>query len=385
MAVKKMTSRERILAAIQRKAVDYVPCCAGFNPLNPVLRKGHQWQFPWPPDAPFKDQLAYQVEQLGLDQIVPMGIDLCRPESDVKSKVWLDGKILHKVFTTPSGDLHASVNYNELWPHGRDIPFYSDFNVGHFVEPWIQNECDLACLKHIRKLCDTKEVIDEARSAFARAKKLADEYKLVIIAHVGMGLTGAQHLFGVTGLCTLSIDNPGLVHAYLEYEHQINLRTIEVLGGFGVDIIRRNGFYETADFFGPEMLNEFVGGRIRREADAARAAGMLSTYTIHTGIMPILDYLATLTVDSFFGMDIVFHDMDLRKIRDKLAANKSLWTGPSSTYHLWKGPEPTRQAVRQVFEVMGKTGLILSPCVSAHSIMPWESTLAMIDEWKKWR
>lgn len=53
-----------------------------------------------------------------------------------------------------------------------------------------------------------------------------------------------------------------------------------------MDIIWRNGFYETADFYSPAMLDRFLGERLRREADAARAAGMLTNYTVHTGIMP---------------------------------------------------------------------------------------------------
>ena len=109
-------------------------------------------------------------------------------------------------------------------------------------------------------------------------------------------------------------------------------------------------------------------------------------YPIHTGIMPILDYLAGLTMDSLFGIDMAFHGIDLERVRDRLGGGKSLWIGPSSTYHLWAGPEATRQAVRRVFEVFGgRPGFILSPGVSAHSIMPWESTLAMIDEWRKLR
>jgi hypothetical protein len=112
---------------------------------------------------------------------------------------------------------------------------------------------------------------------------------------------------------------------------------------------------------------------------------MLTAYTVHTGVMPILDYLAGLNFDSLMHVDIAFTGVDLPVIRDKVAGGKSLWTGPSSTYHLWKGPEPTRQAVRQVFEVFGKTGLVLSQCVSSHSIMPWESTAAMIEEWKRLR
>ena len=200
-----------------------------------------------------------------------------------------------------------------------------------------------------------------------------------------MGLTGALQLFGAKELCIMTIEQPELVNAYLEYEHQLNLRTIEFLGDLGVDIIRRNGFYETADFYGPAMLDRFLESRLRKEADAAHEFGVLMSYTVHTGVMPILDYLAGLNMDSLFGIDIAFKGMDLLTLREKLAPTKSFWTGPSSTYHLWQGPDATRQAVRDVFEVFGKTGLILSPCVSAHSIMPWESTLAMIEEWRKLR
>ena len=60
--------------------------------------------------------------------------------------------------------------------------------------------------------------------------------------------------------------------------------------------------------------------------------------------------------------------------------------GPGSTYHIWKDdPELTRGAVRQCFEVFGRRGLIITPCVSVHSIMLWQNALAMIDEWKKLR
>jgi len=43
------------------------------------------------------------------------------------------------------------------------------------------------------------------------------------------------------------------------------------------------------------------------------------------------------------------------------------------------------QAVRECFRVIGRTGLLITPCPSLHSIMPWQSGLAMIDEWEKLR
>jgi uroporphyrinogen-III decarboxylase len=380
-----MTSKERVLAAIRREPVDRVPCSANFNPLSAVQREGRDWQFPWPPDASAEERLRYQVEELGLDQAVGTGVSLCRQVDGVESRTWLEGDILHKAYSTPSGELHASVRHGRLWPHGEDVPFYSDFNIGHFVEPWLRTEADLECFQQVCKLTMNDEVLEQGRGRVAAARSLADKYDLAVKAGVGLGLTGAQQLFGATELCMKVIEEPDLVDACLEHEHQINLRTIEVLGDSGVDIIQRNGFYETADFYGPHMLEKYLGRRLRKETEAAHAAGMLMVYTAHTGLMPILDYLASLTMDSLFGIDIAFKGTDPLKLRDKLASTKSFWIGPSSTFHLWNGPQPTREAVRQVFEVFGKTGLILSPCVSAHSIMPWESTLAMIDEWKRLR
>jgi len=193
-----------------------------------------------------------------------------------------------------------------------------------------------------------------------------------------------MQLCGATQLSLMVVEQPELVDAYVEFEHQLNLLALSSLAGLGVDMIRRNGFYETADFYGPAMLERFLGDRLRAERDAAHAGGMLMTYTVHTGVMPILDYLADLGLDAHCGIDLVFDGVVPAQVRDKLAGS-SLWTGPSSTYHLWKGPEATREAVRMTFDVMGKAGLVLSPCVSSHSIMPWASTLAMIAEWRRLR
>jgi hypothetical protein len=83
-----MTSCERLLSALRREPVDHVPCCASFNPLDETLRKGRKWNFPWPPGATAQEQFQYQVEVLGLDQVVNMGACLYRPVCGV---VWHRG------------------------------------------------------------------------------------------------------------------------------------------------------------------------------------------------------------------------------------------------------------------------------------------------------
>lgn len=379
-----MTSRERILAAVRREPVDCVPCCVAFNPLSEVQRRGHRWQFPWPPDARREEQLRYQVEQLGLDQVVSVGLNVCAPV-EFEARTWIEGGILHKAYDTPAGELSAAVRYDDRWPHGEDVPFFSDFNIGHYVRPWIETEQDLEAFKLVRRLDDDAAIEARAGAAVNEALELAARWDLATLAPGGLGLTGAQHLFGATQLCMMTVENPDLVDAYLAHDHELNLRTLQALAGRGVDMVRRNGFYETADFYGPAMLERFLGDRLRAERDAAHAGEMLMTYTINTGVMPILDYLRGLELDSLFGIDLAFPGVDPARVRDRLGEVSSFWVGPSAPYHLWKDPELTREAVRETFEVFAPTGLILSPGVSAHSIMPWESTLAMLDEWRRLR
>ena len=381
----RMSSKERLLAALRREPVDHVPCYGSFNPLSEVQRRGRTWNFPWSPEASEEDRITYQVETLGLDQVVHVGVGATRQAAGVTARTWVEEGLLHKTYATPAGELHAAVRYNDLWPHGQDIPLYSDFNIGHFAEPWIRTHADLACLKQVQVLREVDEILTEARERLKGSFSLARKHRLAVMGNAGMGLTGAQHLFGAADLCMMTLDQPDLVDAYLEHEHRINLRQIAVMGALGVDIIGRNGFYETADFYSPPMLERFLAGRLTAEADAAHGSGTVVAYTAHTGVMPILGHLSRLPVESIRGLDIAFKDADIRAIRDRLAPTKAFWIGPSSTYHIWNGPEATREAVRQVFECFGKRGLILSQCVSSHSIMPWDSTVAMIEEWKRLR
>ena len=390
----KMTSRERLLAAIARQPVDYVPCAPFFNPLTPAQRVGHPWQFPFGPSE--EEMARYCVEELGLDSAVALPIGdfhpnffmslYYQPDPEVSWKVWAEKDEIHKVWTTPAGELRASVKCDEKWPHGLDIPLFSDFTIGHFTRPWLESPEDLECLRYILRPLDGKEELDRVRFECAQRKAVADTLGLATIAHIGMGLTGAMQLCGSEWLCVLTVEQPELVKGYLELEHQRNLRHMEIACELGADIIRRNGFYETCDFYSPKMLEEFLGPLLREEIEAVHSAGKVIGYTINTGIMPMLDYLASLDFDCLLHIDMAMEGVDLAKLRDKMAGRKSFWMGPSSAYHMGSpDPEVPRRALRELFEVMGPEGLIVTPSPSVHSIMPWRNFLALLDQWKQLR
>lgn len=380
-----MTSRERVLAALRREDVDYVPCCPFFNALHEQQRVEHRYQFPWGPSQ--REVVEYCLRGLGVDQLVHYGLGTHHyPAAGVSARAWMEDSVIHKVWHTPAGDLHAAITYNEKWPHGFNIPFFSDFNIGHYVEPWLECEQDLECLRHILRPPESKEALAQWRFEYEEAKRLAERLQVATMTTIGLGLSGALLLTGPEAMCLMAVENPDLLDAYLELEHQLNLSWIERMAETGVDIIRRNGFYETADFLGPSMLERFLAQRLNREIDAAHQAGILTAYTVNTGIMPMLDHLRKLNFDCLLQIDVAFHGVDMQVIRDSQGDSKSFWLGPSGVYHMWsKDPETVREAVREVFAVFGKRGLLLTPCPTAHSIMPWENTLAMIDEWKMLR
>jgi len=379
-----MTARERVLAAVRREPVDYVPCAPFFSSLTEVQRRGKPWNYPWRPGEDCRD---YMVNVLGVDLIAEMTWwdgAYC-PAEGVTARVWQEGDVLHKAFETPSGELHAAVTVNELWPFGNDIPLYHDF-VGHYREPWLQDEADLECLRHVLLPPRTDEQIEAVRAVVRERRAVAETMHLATMASIGLGLTGALMAAGAEQICTMVMDDPDLVDGFLELEHRCSLRLMEIAVEAGVDIIRRNGFYETGDFYSPAMLERFLGRRLRAEVEAVHGGGALIAYTVHSGIMPMLDYLDGIDFDCIVHLDPAFGNVDLAAVQAKLGRRKSFWTGPSSTFHMYaEDPEVVRQAVRDVFAAFGRTGLLLAAVSSVHPMMPWENTLAMLDEWRKLR
>ena len=383
MNAPRMSGRERVLAAMRRQPVDYVPCVPLVNPLTAAQRRGRPWNFPW---AEPGDGLEYLATEMGTDPVVGLWwMGGLSPDPEVTTRTWREGDLLHKTFLTPSGDLHASVAADEQWPFGDDIPFFHDF-AGHYREAWVKTERDVACLRHIFRTPRRRDEIDLLRADFDRGKATADRLGLATMATVGSGLTGALWMFGAERLCLLTIDDPGLVEAYLEVEHRWNLAILDLVLGWGVDIVRRNGFYESCDFYGPATLRTLLGRRLSEEIRLVHQGGAVIGYTLLTGVTPMCEHLASLDFDCIVCPDIFMKGMDGPAIAAALGGRKSFWTGPSDTLHMpWDRPEEVRKAVRRVFEVFGKTGLILTPCSSSKAVFPWRNVLAMVDEWKALR
>ena len=212
----------------------------------------------------------------------------------------------------------------------------------------------------------------------------ADEFGVPTVAHVGMGLTLLIQLMGGQRAAIASIEEPELVERFLDVEHATNLAMIEVYLKAGVDIICRNGFYETCDFWSPRQVKEFVLPRVNAEARFTHSLGGLLTYTVCTGIEPLLDLYVESEIDCIQKFETKLTGQTLAPIARKLGGRKCLWGGLSDCVDLGQAtPDETRDAVRAAFDLVGRRGFILAASPSVKSQRPVENVQAMFEAWRE--
>ncbi len=377
----RMRSRDRMLAALRRQDVDHTPCCCFFSPSL----KGPEYT--WGGRADSLDRIC---NGLGLDSYVNVGVEASW-HVDVTSRIWTEHPagapwpVLHKEIQTPAGPLCAAVQVTEDWPHGEDIPLNSDWSVSRFVKPWLETMEDVERYRYVQ-LPPPDETIGRAKKRFGVQKKIADDYGVITYAGCGMGLTAGIQLFGAEQGVMLSMDHPEVIERFLEIEHQATMKRAEVLAELGVDVICRNGFYETMDFWSPAQISRFLVPLLKLEIEAMRAGGAAVTYTVCTGIMPMLHILAELDFDAYYSIEPVLTGQDMKVVAEQLCDRHAIWGGVSGPFHIGEGtPEVARQAVREAFEVFGPRGLVLNAVPSIRAHWSWENTLAMFEAWREVR
>ena len=376
-----MNPKERILAALKREETDYVPCVPIF------------WSSPEVPEYQWKNQsewLDVAVNRLGVDAYLDITIDIAQ-HPEVKEKVWEENAtgekypLLHKVFETPKGNLEAIVRKTEDWPYGQDIPLISDFNVSRYVKPWLETMEDVEKFAYLW-MPPGKAEIENFKENLKNKQKLIDSYQVPTFANYTRGLTSGQLLFGAEQAALLSLDKPEIITRFLEIQHQADKKALEILLDGGVDILRRNGWYESTDFWSPDQFTQWVLPQLKEEVDLAHQAQRSLVYTMCTGIMPLLPILSQIEFDSLTTIEPVLGHQDMSLIVKELGDKKSFWSGISAPIHIGEGdPQIIRQAITEALETFGRRGFILTAVPSIRPEWPWENVMAMIDQWKKLR
>jgi uroporphyrinogen-III decarboxylase len=390
-----LKSRERLLRAIGRQEVDYIPC--SFMSFA-ILRKR-------------LDEDRYAVakaeQEMGLDPFLFLptasrlqradhpdlrGLPLCF-HPDVGMREWRepgsDGYgILHKEYATPAGKLTTSVRLSDDWPHGSHIPFIDDYQVPRVIKPLITQASDLEALQFFL-LPPSPQQVEAFSQEAEQARAFSTQHGMLLVGGWGIGMDMINWLCGMETLILLMMDQPELVDQLLEMVHRWNRQRMEVVLSAPVDLYIRRAWYEGCDFITPRFYQRSILPRLKAEAELAHEHQARFGYICSSGTKPMLDHHRAAGIDVLIGVDPVqgtHTDMPLMK--QKLGSTAALWGGVSGAVTVEQGTEEeVRAAVRTAVRELGPEGFILSPVdnLTVDHPLTWENIKVFLDEWKQCR
>ncbi len=392
-----LSSRERMIAAMECREPDYVPLC--FMIFRALRSR-------------CKDQYEFMERQLemGLDAVVELPIVPPRKrlvdQSDlhglpvqfdprVQMKEWKEDRddekypLLHKEYSTPSGALKAIVSKAEDWPYDDHVPLFDDYLIPRSKKFLVAEQSDLEHLKYLLMPL-SKEEIDGVKEASRPAKEFAERWGLLVTGGWGVGMDAACWICGIEDLIFASIYNPAFVEEMAQMIARWNQERMQIVLDMGVDLFIRRGWYESTDFWPPDLYRQFIMPSLQKEVQMAHQAGAKFGYILTTGTMPLLDILLESGIDVLIGVDPVQgRGTDLREFKRKLNGRICMWGGVNGFVTVEMGSrDEIRTAVETAMDILAPGGgFILSPVdnIRDTSEEVWESVEFMIQVWKELR
>jgi uroporphyrinogen-III decarboxylase len=384
------TSRQRMLAALNRAGIDSPPCSF-------MLYKG-LW-------AQSRDYLHFIERQLalGLDAFVQIpprqpgiisdsynlhGLPVSH-HADVKIRQWKETSpaerwpVLFKEYRTPAGALTAEIHQDEDWPYGDYVPFLDDYVETRSRKYLINSREDLAALRYLLappSLAESRAFQEQSQPAIDFAK----ERDLLITGGWGVGADLAGWVYGLQRMMLAPYDEPQLLEELLTIVAEWNRARMQIVLEAGVDLYIKRAWYENCDFWSPKTWRKYILPILKADADLAHAHGAKLGYLITSNAMPLLDMIVEAGVDAVIGVDP--HQWDLDVTREKLAGKVCLWGGVNGHLTVEKGsPEQVRLEVERALKILAPGGgFILSPVDNVREDTPTsrENVAALIDAWR---
>lgn len=389
-----MTSRERMLAAINGDAVDYIPCSFMiFANLSRTCKSVVEF--------------VQQQVALGLDAFVHVGYLPHALHPEAKYHQWIERNDKQNYFCrridTPKGPLTTRVKQWNGWPTEDDFPLFSDWVVPRTEEILVKPEQDLEKVVYLFGEFRDEDILG-LRDTTRAAKNIADKHDLVLVGgwtavkpnmSTDDGVMGADALAWLSGyqdVMVLSETKPDIVKEYVRIIHEWNMKQISIyLDVAKPDLIVRRGWYETTEFWTPRGFRKIIAPVLRREVELVHQAGKKFGYIITSAFHPILDDILDCDIDVLIGLDPKEgKGTGLSAVKDAfLSRRKAVWGGVSGAITVELGTESeTEQAVIDALSTLGRgSGFILSPVdnVREDTENTWRNTNTFIHTWKRHR
>lgn len=172
-------------------------------------------------------------------------------------------------------------------------------------------------------------------------------------------------LYGTEKMIMAAYDDPHWVHTFLKIVQKRKITFVKSLEGAKYDILELGGGDASTTVISPRLFNEFVAPYDSELIKLKHEAGQRIVYHTCGGMMPILEDIAAMKPDAMetFTPPAMGADVDLVEAKKRIG-HKVCMIGGFDQFHFFKDctPEQTRAEVRRCFEAAGENGgYILAP------------------------
>ncbi len=357
--VSALNSRERLLAALERKQPDRLP--ATTHHLMPVFLENTMGGM---------DEQQF-FDRFGLDPILwtsPHRPDRSRgeyfdPEDDAPADS--SRRIISDRWRMERKVLESTPYCTERWtihtPKGRlTMVTQSNNHTMWIKEHLLKEKSDIDVLAQYlpQPLCDV-EAVNRAAEQFGDRGIVRTN----VNAFAPLGQPGcwqdASCLYGIENLILETFDDPAWVHQLLDILKEQKKRFLESCRGAAYDLIELGGGDASSTVISPQIFQTFTAPYDGELIKAAHSAGQRIVYHTCGGMMPILEDIAAMGPDAMetFTPEGMGGDVRLAEAKARIG-HQVCMIGGFDQYHHFSGctPEETREAVRRCFEAAGEGG-----------------------------
>ena len=361
-----MSSRQRLLLALERKQPDRLPvtthhlmpsylhnCLQGDSEQQFFDRFGFdpiRWMVAHRADDGSGEYLDLEQGPLGFLEARRVATDRWRVHAET-----VTGSVLPTTryrFVTPRGELSMVLQANE--------------HTAWVTEHLIKEKSDIDLLGEFMTAprCDTAAVNDVA-GQFGEQGILRGHICCFDVFGQPGCWQDAACLVGIERLIMATYDDPAWVHELLGILQRRKLTFTRSLAGARYDVLELGGGDASSTVISPALFDTFVAPYDAPIIEAAHTAGQRIVYHTCGGMMPLLERIAAMQPDAMetFTPAGMGGDADLAKAKRRIGA-KVCMIGGFDQFHFFQGcsPEQTRAEVRRCFEAAGQGGgYILSP------------------------
>lgn len=361
-----MTSRQRLLTALERKEPDRLPVVThhvmsyflkkymngatndeffdyfGFDPIV--------WTVPHKPDESKGQYVDPNQGEPGFLESRRIFTDEWRIESEEISDPRY--RTVRYTFVTPGGKLSMVLQSNE----------HTTWVSEHLIKE--KKDIDLLAKYMPYPTCDVDEVNRIAQAWGERGIVRGHIPPFDVFGQPGTW-QDACCIVGTEKMIMATFDDPEWVHTLLKILQQRKLNFIKTLKGARYDLLELGGGDASTTVISPKIFAEFVAPYDSEIIQAAHDVGQRIVYHTCGGMMPILEAIADMNPDAMetFTPPGMGGDVDLKEAKARIG-HRVCMIGGFDQFHYLQGctPEETRAAVRKCFEEAGPNGgYILAP------------------------